>query len=111
MIFKWIQFNSARYRGLDLAYATASGLKMSIGALMKAHKAGIIKKGLPDIVIPVAKGGYHGLYIELKKEKGITSPAQKEFIKRLCEEGYLAKSIQGYQDTINAIEGYFNENK
>ena len=108
MIFKWIQFNSARYRGLDLAYATASGLKMSIGALMKAHKAGIIKKGLPDIVIPVARGGYHGLYIELKSKNGIVSPAQSEFIGKLMNEGYSSVIAWGYDEAIKMINDYFS---
>ena len=36
-----------------------------------------VKSGVPDLMLPIPKGGYHGLFIELKKEVGgITSKEQ-----------------------------------
>jgi hypothetical protein len=89
-------------------YATASGIRLSWGQITKAKMTGIVKKGLPDICLPVAKGKYHGLYIELKTETGRPSNEQKFFIKRLQEEGYLATISYGYISTIELIERYFN---
>ena len=41
------------------------------------HVAGIgIKKGAPDYFLAMAKGGYHGLYFEMKKPKGRLSKDQ-----------------------------------
>ena len=32
-----------------------------------------VKKGVPDLHLPVARGSYHSLYIEMKAETGRTS--------------------------------------
>lgn len=106
-IFQWISFHEKKYKGLDLAYSTASGLKLPIGSIVKAHKVGIIKKGLPDIVIPVSRKGFHGLYIELKTDEGKPTKEQVEFVKRLNEEGYLACFSYGFKETISKLEYYF----
>lgn len=51
-------------------------------------------KGVPDLFIPHANRFYHGLFIEMKTEKGRLSPEQKEVIPRLEAEGYkVAVSI------------------
>ena len=49
------------------------------------------KKGYPDITIFHARHGYHSLLIELKSATGKISEEQKEWKKRLIEEGYKAE--------------------
>jgi hypothetical protein len=51
-------------------------------------KAEGVKRGVPDLHLPVARNGYHGLFIEMKYGKGTPSPEQKEWIADLREEGY-----------------------
>jgi hypothetical protein len=66
-----------------------------------------VSKGIPDIVIPKARKGHHGLYIELKRTKGgIVSPEQKDWIRILTAEGYLAKIAYGAEDAIKIITEY-----
>lgn len=107
-IFAWAEVANGKYRGLDLMYATGSGLRLPVGLLMKAKRMGIIKKGLPDIVLPVARKGYHGLYIELKTDKGKPSADQVIFIKRLIEEGYFAITCKGFDEAIKMIIDYMD---
>ena len=97
-----------KFSHLDLMFATASGVKIPIGLVLKCKLSGIIKKGLPDIVIPYPRNGFHGLYLELKTETGHPSPEQSFFIKRLREEGYMALVAFGYDDAVNIIEDYFS---
>lgn len=106
-IFLWMDLHRNRYPNLDLSYSTASGVKMPIGLLMKCKRTGIVKKGLPDIVIPVPKGEYHGMYIELKTNEGKASKEQAEYVKRLSELGYKAIVCKGFDQTIKEIQGYF----
>ena len=39
-----------------------------------------VKRGVPDICLPVSRGKYHGLYIEMKAGKNKPSKEQKEWI-------------------------------
>jgi len=47
------------------------------------------KKGVPDILILVAAGGYHGAAIEVKTKKGKLSDEQKDWLTRLSDAGYF----------------------
>ena len=69
-------------------------------------KAGL-KKGVPDICVPVSKLGMNGLYIELKKDKsGDISKEQIEWIKRLSKQKYLATVCYGADEAIELITAY-----
>ena len=66
-----------------------------------------LRKGFPDLLLPVARGGYHSLAIELKRSKGgKTSDAQRWWINRLLEQGYYATVCYGWQDARRVIEDY-----
>lgn len=67
------------------------------------------KKGVPDIFLAVPRRTYHGLFVEMKAEKGKLSPEQKEWIKQLNEQGYLAQVCVGCQQAQELIEWYLND--
>jgi len=70
------------------------------------------KAGVPDICLPVARKGYHGLFIELKKPKkygkSYPSKEQKTWIRLLAEQGYLAVICHGCDEAWNTIIDYLN---
>lgn len=81
--------------------------QMAIRNMAKMKKEGL-RKGIPDLFIPVAKNGYHGLFIEMKRVKGsTTSKEQKEWIEKLNNNGYKAIICKGSQVAISEIENYF----
>ena len=47
-----------------------------------------VKAGVPDIMLPAARAGYHGLYIELKAGENTTTKKQKEWLEYLRQQGY-----------------------
>jgi len=68
-----------------------------------------VKSGLPDLCLPVPRGKYHGLYIELKKEHGgIVSKNQREWLDNLTRQGYCSVVCHGWEDAKNTIEEYLN---
>lgn len=70
-----------------------------------------VKSGVPDICLPAARGGYHGLYIELKRVKGCrVSTAQHGWIAALRDQGYYACVCKGWDDAAGVIKKYL-ENK
>lgn len=107
--FNWCRspFVLKKYPALKWAFCTGNGLRLSIGQAMKYRQQGA-KKGVPDICIVSARGPYHGLFIEMKrKEKGVVSPEQKEFIADVTKEGYRAVVCKGASEAILAVEEYF----
>jgi hypothetical protein len=53
-------------------------------------KAEGVKKGVLDLMLPVARCGYHGLFIEMKAGRNKPTAEQLEFMAFLTEQGYLA---------------------
>lgn len=94
-----------QYPELELLYHVPNGGKRDKATATALKRQGV-KAGVPDLVLPVARCGYHGLYIELKAPGGSVQKTQKEFIKRLGQQGYLAVICYGWQDTVQLIGDY-----
>lgn len=65
-----------------------------------------LRPGFPDIVIPVARGIYHSLYIELKADNGKPTREQLDWIQRLRAEGMCAYVCVGAGNAIALIDLY-----
>ncbi|WP_460420802.1 VRR-NUC domain-containing protein [Pseudomonas sp. ZL2] len=68
-----------------------------------------VKAGVPDLVLPMARGGHFGLYIEFKAKPpfdAAVSPSQDAYIQALLDQGYLAIVCRGSIDAIEAIRAY-----
>lgn len=50
-----------------------------------------VKSGVPDLHLPVARGNYHGLYIEMKVGNNKPTKNQKEWINALKANGYAVE--------------------
>ena len=69
-------------------------------------KAEGVKSGVPDIMLPVAVGMWHGLFIELKKFKGRPTPQQVGWLTQLNRQGYRAHLCEGWEDAAKTIQRY-----
>lgn len=77
----------------------------------KAKETGYVS-GFPDLQICEAKGGYFGLFIELKlNKKCYASKVQIEWKKDLQLRGYCAEVCKGFDHTIEVLENYFRKTK
>lgn len=66
-----------------------------------------VKAGVPDVCLPVPRGGYHGLYVEMKrKQGGRVSEEQNEWMEALRAQGYEAKVCRGWKEAAEEIEQY-----
>lgn len=66
-----------------------------------------VRPGVPDLFVPVARGKYHGLFIEMKRKKGYhVAPAQQAWIERLNANGYMAYVCPGADSAIELIRQY-----
>ena len=99
---------------LRLAYphalycASAGGMRTSYLQAIKMKRTGYVK-GFPDLFIYEPNADYHGLAIEMKKEKGgVASPEQKEWQEQLRNRGYASYICKGNEEAIKVIDEYFN---
>lgn len=67
-----------------------------------------VKPGVPDLFLPVAAGGRHGLFIEMKAKGGRLRDAQREWLALLAANGYEAVCCFGAESAIQTIEEYLH---
>ena len=105
MIFRWAKYMEQQKPELKLLHHVPNGGKRDIGTAKKMKLEGV-KAGVPDIVLPVSRGGYHGLYIELKVGKNKPTVEQLKWLEALEKEGYYTTWCVGSQEAIKTIEEY-----
>ena len=110
------QEQAALMTELQLRYPVAHRLIYHVpngGHRVKAVAAKLkgqgVKAGVPDLVLPMARGGYFGLYIEFKAKPpydAAVSPTQDAYLQALNDQGYLAIVCRGSIDAVEAIRAY-----
>ena len=69
-------------------------------------KLGGIKSGVPDLMLPVARCGFHGLFIEMKSNVNKTSDKQDFWITELKEQGYKVEVCYSSFEATQVIDKY-----
>lgn len=73
------------------------------GAKLKAE--GVLP-GVSDLILLVARGGYHAMLIEMKTSKGKQSPAQKVWQREMESRGYRYIVCHSFDEFRKAIDDY-----
>lgn len=69
-----------------------------------------LKAGVPDLCLPIARGGYHALYIELKAPtNGRLTEPQRNWIRELKNAGNHACVCHGWEEASDVIDWYLNQ--
>lgn len=106
-LMEWVALMSGRYPDLKLLIHIPNG-----GARSKAEagrfKAMGVKSGVSDLFLPVARGKFHGLWIELKRKGGKPSKNQEKWISDMRTQRYAAEVAYGAGEAMELIEGYLN---
>ena len=119
-LFMWaaIEVHSGRYPELRLMFAIPNGGERDkrVAARLKAEG---VKRGVPDVFLPVRRGGFAGLFIELKRpdsevrtesgrkrRKGAVAAVQNDWIADLQAAGYGAASCVGFEQARATILAY-----
>jgi len=72
----------------------------------KRLKSQGVVPGIPDLHLPIARGEYIGLWIEMKSPKGRLSVPQKQIIKSLRMNRNLVEVCYTAESAVSAIENY-----
>ena len=105
-LFQWAALESGAHPELALLHAIPNGGKRSKSEAARMKAAGV-KPGVPDMFLPVAREGCHGLYIELKRrDGGRVSTEQTAWMDALARQGYKTALCHGWDAAREEIQRY-----
>lgn len=104
-LFSWAAYNMQRMPELEYLHHVPNGGKRDKATAIALKRQGV-KAGVPDIHLPVPKGEYHGLYIELKAGKNTTTEKQRSWLRFLNQQGYFTAICYNWQTAAELIETY-----
>ena len=87
-LFSWAGYNTGRMPELEYMHHVPNGGKRDAATAVALKRQGV-KAGVPDIVLPAARAGYHGLYIELKAGKNTTTKKAERVVRISATAGLL----------------------
>ena len=100
-LFRWAELQAGKYPELALLFHIPNG-----GSRGKAEAGRFRAMG----VKPVARGVYHGLFVEMKRTRGgRVSPEQETWMQELCMQGYAAIVCHGWEEAKLEIEHYLGK--
>lgn len=92
----------------DYLLAIPNGGKRSSpreGARLKAEG---VKPGVSDLLLPLRRGGFAGLWLEMKAPGNRPTKLQREWLDRMTKAGYYAIWRDNWHDAAMAINAYAN---
>lgn len=120
-LFCWAALNVGKYPDLKWFFAIPNGGSRGDDAKTRAIRGGKLKAagvrvGVSDTLLPVKRGPYSGLFIELKRPelrpkregKGGASDEQLEFGAFVQQQGFGFIVCYGWQHAAEMVEQYLN---
>ena len=104
-IIRWAKALERRVPVLGLLHCSLNGVRLSPGQARAAVRAGM-KRGVPDLFLPVPTKLYNGLFLEVKTRKGRLSKHQVRWKRLLEEQGYKVVVPRAWWEARNAIVSY-----
>ena len=104
-LMRWAEYQSKKLPELALLFAIPNGgfrSKATAGRL----KAEGVKAGVPDIFLPVARGEFHGLFIEMKAGRNKPTATQSAWLYHLSQQGYKVAVCYGWEAARDMITEY-----
>lgn len=105
-VIQWKEIMINQYPELRrLIHIPNGGLRSKTEAV-RLKRVGV-KAGVSDLFFASPHGGYHGLWIEMKRQHdGKLSRPQKEWLEDMRAAGYMAERADGADEAIEILERY-----
>ena len=109
VVFEWVSLMEKQLPELGLLFHIPNGGYRHPATAARMKRLGV-KSGVPDLFLPVARGGFHGLWIEMKRKKDSrVSDAQKAWIESLRSEMYRCEVAYGSKQACDYLFNYLTE--
>ena len=106
-VIQWVRICSGKWPELKLLHHIPNGGRRNAKEAAKLKRMGVLA-GVSDLHLPVARGGYHSLYIEMKYEEGRLLKSQKDFLKAAAAEGNYCIVCYSASDAIEILDLYMH---
>ena len=106
-LIKWTQVARQKYPELKLLYHVPNERKCTPAEGARLKRMGV-KRGVPDLCLPVSRHGYSALYIEMKTDTGKTSKEQDWWLEELRKAGNFCDVCHGWDSARRVIEWYLS---
>lgn len=99
----WFRLQYPHLAGLLFAIPNGGARDAVTGRMLKEE--GVLA-GVADLFLSVPARGLHGLYIEMKTQKGVVSDKQKAFADNVIGMGYGWEVCRSADDFRRIVEAY-----
>lgn len=107
-LITWARLSVGKYPELRFLYAIPNGGVRTLRTAARLKAEGVLA-GVSDLHLPVARGKFHGLWIEMKSESGRLSDAQKSWLNAMTTLGHAVAVCRGWDSARSMIIGYLTE--
>lgn len=105
-LIAWRDLAKLQHPELELLFAipnAGAGASKGQGGKMKAEGA---VAGVADLFFAIARGPFHGAFVEMKSREGRLSPAQLRFKDRVLNAGYAYHLAREWTDAKDFLLRY-----
>lgn len=107
-LFAWASSGAARRPELALLYAVPNGGTRHQIEAARMKGAGV-RAGVPDVCLPVPRGPFGALYLELKHGENDVTRAQDAWLRRLHDAGNAVTVVYSFEHATAAIDEYLTD--
>lgn len=109
-LIAWARLHTTRRAlpGIEWLHCSLNGVALSRAQAGKAKAAGMLA-GVPDLFLPVPKGGLCGLWIEMKAGRNKPTTEQAGFIAAMRAAGYRAEVCYEWPEARRIITEYLTQ--
>lgn len=105
LTIRWARLNAGKYPEISLLHSSLNAGKRRPAQAARLKAAGMLA-GIPDLFLPVARGGFHGLFIEMKSKGGTVTPIQKKIHEALIDRDYRVVVCYSFEQAKSEIIMY-----
>ena len=109
-LFQWAAIKQRELPELALLHHIPNGGQRARTTAARLKAEGV-KAGVPDLSLPVPRGNFNGLYVEMKVAKNKPTANQVWWLNALTQQGYCTAVCYSWQEAANVIEKYLKSNK
>lgn len=105
VLIQWFDRTYPEYQGRLFAIPNGGFRHAKTAQTLKMEG---VRRGVPDLMLPIPTDGCCGLFIELKSDKGRATLEQKNWIDFLNRHNYKAEVCKGFEQAQEVIKCYLN---